>query len=86
MHDTEIEQNTLSLGFLQVCGFGGCDYEPHRFKTKKNSVPKLLPSFCVPIDLCSNSLDVLNEFRIEIGESIELRLVEIHHEELVGWC
>lgn len=33
----------------------------------------------------SNSLDVLHKLRIEIGESGELRLVQIHHEQFIGW-
>lgn len=35
--------------------------------------------------MLSAILDVLNKLRIEIGESVELRLVQVHHEELVGW-
>jgi hypothetical protein len=30
-------------------------------------------------------LDVLNVFRVEEREAHEFRLVEIHHEQLVGW-
>lgn len=30
-----------------------------------------------------NSLDVLHKFRIEIGEPVELGLIQVHHEELV---
>jgi hypothetical protein len=31
------------------------------------------------------SLDVLNELGIQVGKSVEFSLVQIHHEELVGW-
>lgn len=30
-------------------------------------------------------LDVLDELGVEIGEPLELRLVQIHHEKLIRW-
>lgn len=36
--------------------------------------------------MMKNTLNMGHELWIEIGESIEFILIQIHHEQLISWC